>query len=60
MDKNDLESKLNQIGKELLINYLPNYLDNKINLREQKDIESTYAHKIHSKDNLIFKERSII
>ncbi len=53
MNKNDLILKLNQIGKELLINSLPNYLDNKIPLREQKDIESTYAHKIHSKDRKI-------
>ena len=50
MDKNDLTLKLNQIGKKLLIDTLPNYLSNRITLIDQNKNEKTYAHKIYSKD----------
>ena len=53
MNKEDLALKLNQIGKNLLIKSLPKYLNNKIKLTEQNHNESTYAHKILSKDRKI-------
>ena len=53
MDKDDLTARLNQIGKILLIKSLPNYFDNKITLTNQNDIDTTYAHKIHSEDRKI-------
>ena len=49
LDKNELFNKLNNIGKELIINILPNYFDNKIILKDQNEQDATYASKINSK-----------
>ena len=48
MNKEDLLTKLNSIGKDLLLKTLPNYFNNTISLQEQNEAEATYANKISS------------
>lgn len=48
LNKKDLFEKLNEIGKNLLIEILPNYLNNKIILKEQIEENATYASKINT------------
>lgn len=46
INKQELLSKLTEIGLKKLIDILPDYLDNKIKLTEQDEFSSTYAKKI--------------
>ena len=46
--KEELFKKLNNMGKQLLINTLPNYFENKIILKDQNEKNATYASKVTS------------
>ena len=46
IDKEDLTSELNILGTVLLINTLPDLLDNKISVQKQDETFATYAKKI--------------
>lgn len=46
INKDDLTNKLKEIGKDLLIQTLPDYINNKISLKIQNEEEATYARKI--------------
>jgi len=48
LNKEELFKKLNNIGKQLLINTLPDYFDDKIILQEQDEEKATYAPKVTS------------
>lgn len=48
MNKEDLLNKLNLVGKNLLIQTLSDYFDNKINLEAQVEEKAIYASKISS------------
>ena len=48
MNKDDLLEKLTLVGKNLLVETLPNYFNNKITLKEQDIKKVTYAGKISS------------
>ena len=46
INKGDLTSELNTLGTVLLINTLPDLLDNKISVQKQDETNATYAKKI--------------
>ena len=49
----DLRKRLIKIGGELLVKTLPDYIENKIKLIPQNEIEATYCKKIKKEDGLI-------
>jgi len=49
----DLRKRLIKIGGELLVKTLPIYIENKIKLIPQNEIEATYCKKIKKEDGLI-------
>ena len=53
INKDELTKQLIEIGSELLINFLPNYFENKIKIMYQDEKEVTYAKKINSKTRKI-------
>jgi len=48
LNKEELFKKLNNIGKQLLINTLPDYFEKKITLKDQNEEKATYASKVTS------------
>ena len=53
LNKEDLFVKLNILGKKLLINTLPDYLEERIKLKKQDESKATYASKITSENTKI-------
>lgn len=52
-NRQSLRDKLIEIGGNLLIKILPDYLENKLNLIEQDDSQATFCHKIKKEDGEI-------
>lgn len=52
-NKQDLRNKLIEIGGNLLINILPDYLENKLNEIPQNESAATFCHKIKKEDGEI-------
>ena len=52
-NREDLTSKLNKIGIKLLLNILPDFLENKLKLKKQNEIKATYANKLTSENRKI-------
>ncbi len=53
INKDELTKQLSEIGRELLINFLPNYFQNSIQTIDQDEEKVTYAKKIDSKTRKI-------
>jgi len=49
----ELEEKLAELGGELLIKIIPDWIDGKIKLQEQKHSQATFTEKIAKEDGLI-------
>ena len=54
IQKKDLENKLTNIGKKLLVDTLPKYFLKKINLKKQNSLNITYARKIDSLETQVY------
>jgi methionyl-tRNA formyltransferase len=51
--KEELRDRLIGIGSKLLIDVLPDYLENKLNITPQNENEATFCHKIRKEDGEI-------